>query len=44
MKALRLSIFVALALLMPVEHAVAKTQDKPNVGLIFLDNFGWKVV
>lgn len=41
MQALRLSIFTALALLMPVEHAVAKSNIKSNIALVFLDNFGW---
>ena len=39
MKTLSISIVITLSLLMPVEHAVA--QDKPNIVLIFLDNFGW---
>ena len=35
------SFAIALVLVLPLHSACARGQDKPNIVLVFMDNFGW---
>jgi arylsulfatase len=41
MRTLSVWIIIALSLLIPIKNATAQGPSKPNIVLIFLDNFGW---